>query len=108
MVCEEVGDACNTTGQLDGYAGKMWRVGRKYGLIILAANQRIAEVPKTVISQSQHKYVMRQDLDIDLKRAADYCNRTAADIQALKDLEYYYKIPGADPVLKKAKIPRRK
>ena len=69
--------------------------------------QRIADVPKTIVSQSLYKYWLKQDLDIDVKRVAAMAGVSYEDIADLPELQAYYRVPGAPAELIKIPIPAK-
>lgn len=86
---EEVADVTGHAKAADSF-GTLIREGRKYGLVLIATSQRGQEIPKTIYSQCQHRYIGCHDL-----ADAEYIGkRTNVDPQAIYSLdvgEFYYK-----------------
>ncbi len=61
--------------------------GRKRGLALLAATQRLSKLHKDVAAELLNKMIGRTGLDVDVKRAADELGMTTTDARALRDLE---------------------
>lgn len=62
--------------------------GRKRGLALIAATQRLSKLHKDVAAELLNKLVGRTGLDVDVRRAADELGMTARDAMAsLRDLE---------------------
>lgn len=62
--------------------------GRKRGLALVAATQRLSKLHKDVAAELLNKLIGRTGLDVDVKRAADELGMTARDgMSALRDLE---------------------
>lgn len=61
--------------------------GRKRGLALVAATQRLSKVHKDVAAELLNKIIMRTGLDVDVQRAADELGMSrAAAMTALRDL----------------------
>ncbi len=61
--------------------------GRKRGLALLAATQRLSKLHKDVAAELLNKMIGRTGLDVDVKRAADELGMTTSDARALRELE---------------------
>jgi hypothetical protein len=62
--------------------------GRKRGLCLVAATQRLSKVHKDVAAETLNKIVMRTGLDVDVQRAADELGMARAGAaQTLRELE---------------------
>lgn len=62
--------------------------GRKRGLALIAATQRLSKLHKDVAAELLNKLVGRTGLDVDVRRAADELGMTARDAMAsLRDLQ---------------------
>lgn len=62
--------------------------GRKRGLCLVAATQRLSKVHKDVAAETLNKIIMRTGLDVDVQRAADELGMARAGAaQTLRELE---------------------
>lgn len=61
--------------------------GRKRGLAMLGATQRLSKLHKDVAAELLNKMIGRTGLDVDVKRAADELGMTSADARVLRDLD---------------------
>ncbi len=61
--------------------------GRKRGLAMLGATQRLSKLHKDVAAELLNKMIGRTGLDVDMKRAADELGMTSTDARALRDLD---------------------
>lgn len=86
----------NTTLKPEEMAfSKLCRKGRHYGVNIIGASQRLAEVHPSFRGNAQENYFFRQDQAVDIQRAlATLGSQYKADILALQPHEYLLKING--------------
>lgn len=61
--------------------------GRKRGLALMGATQRLSKLHKDVAAELLNKMIGRTGLDVDVKRAADELGMNSADARALRDLD---------------------
>ncbi|QUI70515.1 hypothetical protein [Pseudoalteromonas sp. M8] len=107
VVCEEVPQVTESVGKEVGAYGWLLSVGRKFGFVIHSVGQRVVEMSKTTLSQSQFKWVGYQESDADANRMAKETGVPLSDIDSLIPLEYYFKSPGRGNY-KKGKLSFRK
>lgn len=105
VLVEELASVQLSSGKAPQEWGWLSRNGRKYGLRLLTATQRPAEIDKTVFSQSPYKWVGYTDNISDAKSAAATIGVSVDDIQALawsvkgksKTIHWYWKTPEGGP-----------
>lgn len=100
VVCEEVPQVTESVGKEVGEYGWLLSVGRKFGIVVHSVGQRVVEMSKTTLSQSQYKWIGAQESRADAKRMADETDVDINDILSLEPLEYYFKSPGLGKVEK--------
>lgn len=93
-VLEEFAELSTSSAKADGYAGKLVRVGRKFGIHAHTLFQRGQEVPKTVLSQAGYKWIGMQETPTDCDYLALKTAVPAAEIAQLEKLDYILKPPG--------------
>jgi hypothetical protein len=75
---------CESLGAVTDLATR----GRKRGLSLVAATQRLAKLHKDVAAELLNKLIGRTGLDVDVKRAADELGMTARDaLEQLRNLD---------------------
>ncbi|EGR2797605.1 DUF87 domain-containing protein [Vibrio navarrensis] len=90
VICEEVAEHSMTAGKSTGYHGKLLRLGRSYGLHTINLFQRGQEVPKTIIDNCQHMFVMMQKTGASAQYLEKMTGIPAAEIDKLEPLEYLH------------------
>jgi Mn-dependent DtxR family transcriptional regulator len=84
--------------------------GRKRGLALVAATQRLSKLHKDVAAELLNKLIGRTGLDVDVKRAADELGMTAREaVSVLRDLqpgEFYAFGPALTRTVTRVKIGR--
>ena len=88
IVLEELAKFCDTAGKMDGYAGDLIRIGRKFGLSTHCVFQRGQEVGKTVIGNCPVKWVGYQERDNDAIYLSKELGISSDAIASLEKLEY--------------------
>ena len=82
--------------------------GRKRGLALVAATQRLSKLHKDVAAELLNKLIGRTGLDVDVKRAADELGMTAREaVSVLRDLqpgEFYAFGPALTRTVTRVKI----
>ncbi|MGR5329311.1 type IV secretory system conjugative DNA transfer family protein [Photobacterium damselae] len=91
VVLEELAKFCDTAGKMDGYAGDLLRIGRKFGLRTHTIFQRGQEVGKTVIGNCPIKWVGYQDRDNDAVYLSKELGLPSDVIAKLEKLDYIIK-----------------
>lgn len=81
-----------TLAKLNQAAFSIVNMGRSYGYTLLFATQRIANIAKWTIANSQIKVVMRHTLDIDIKRCREEVGSEIAEQHDIKSLADGYGI----------------
>lgn len=94
VVCEEVPQVTKSVGKEVGNYGWLLSVGRKYGFIIHSLGQRVVEMSKTTLSQSQYKWIGAQESKADCERMSRETDVPVDELLNLVPLEYYFKSPG--------------
>ncbi|RJE76434.1 hypothetical protein BGP78_13180 [Pseudoalteromonas sp. MSK9-3] len=94
VVCEEVPQVTESVGKEVGPYGWLLSVGRKFGFVVHSVGQRVVEMSKTTLSQSEYKWIGAQKSKADAKRFADEADIPIKDILNLKKLEYFFVSPG--------------
>ncbi|WP_249348598.1 hypothetical protein [Pseudoalteromonas citrea] len=85
VVCEEVPQVTESVGKEVGPYGWLLSVGRKFGFVVHSVGQRVVEMSKTTLSQSEYKWIGAQKSKADAKRFADEADIPIKDILNLKN-----------------------
>ncbi|SKA75397.1 hypothetical protein SAMN02745132_04890 [Enterovibrio nigricans DSM 22720] len=105
VVIEELIGSIVSPQTLSKPVAELWNGGRQFGLVMYALFQRPQEVPKTVVRQSQFKWIGKQDAKADCRYWSAEIDVPMEDIDRLQDLEYYLKEKGAPPQYGKIALP---
>ncbi|WP_406732342.1 hypothetical protein RJD39_12770 [Vibrio scophthalmi] len=94
VVIEELIGSVVSPQKLQKQVAELWNGGRQFGLVLYSLFQRPQEVPKTVVRQSQFKWIGKQDSKADCRYWGDEIDVSVDDLHRLNDLEYYFKESG--------------
>ncbi|KXF81207.1 hypothetical protein [Enterovibrio coralii] len=105
VVVEELIGSVSSPNQLPKAVAELWNGGRQFGLVMYALFQRPQEVPKTVVRQSQFKWVGKQDSKADCRYWSAEIDVPVEALSQLNDLEFYLKASGQNPNFGKLRAP---
>ena len=88
IVLEELAQFSDTAGKMDGRAGDLLRVGRKYGLRTHCVFQRGQEVGKTLIANAPVKWIGYCERENDARYLAGELGIDVEAIKTLNKLDY--------------------
>lgn len=89
LIVEELSRVSPSAAKASPNAAELLNEGRKYGLIFHGTSQKPQEVAKTFFDQCDIKYIGMQRSKKMQTRMAEEIDLVAADIAALKELEFY-------------------
>ena len=95
---DEVYSVCNGNVMPPYYKAILTR-GRERGITCLSSTQRPKSIPQVLMSESEHFYIFRLQLDQDRERVNTLTGLASRRIQRLKKHQFYYLEPSEDSAI---------